>query len=80
MLIQGGGGGWGLWVGVWGWGGGFNPCTAESRHWQNHTKYILDTNASLLLCKEASVVTISSDVKYAISTLNSSNVLPTTLY
>ena len=44
-------------------GGGVKPCTAESRHWQNHIKYMLATNASLILCKEASVVTISSDVK-----------------
>ena len=56
-----------------------NPCTAEPWYWQNHVNYILVRNASLLLCEELSVATILSVVKYSISPLNSSNVLPVVL-
>ena len=52
-----------------------NPCSTEPRYWQNHVDYILALNASLLLCKEPSAVTILFDVKYSISALNYSNFL-----
>ena len=47
-----------------------NPY-AEPREGQNHVDYMLTINASLLLHEEPSAATISSDVNYYISPLNS---------